>query len=133
MEPLVCLLIDDDHEDHEIFNIALSQTKLPVSLYAISNPTEAIEQLNKNIIQPDVIFIDVNMPKIGAVECISRIKAFENLKEITLIAISTFASESDRNELSKLGVRFITKPSRIDHYESILADILSEKLALHKN
>jgi DNA-binding response OmpR family regulator len=128
MEPVLCLLIDDDQEDHEIFNIAIQQANLPVECITMSDPDKALETLNEGIIRPEYIFVDVNMPKKGAKECIQRILEMEFQKNARLIAISTFSNEKEVTELQKMGAKYIKKPSRIDHYEAILLNIFAEKL-----
>jgi len=127
--PLICLLIDDDQEDHEIFQLALEQTSLPVECIMMNNADEALNLLSEKRMKPDFIFIDVHMPKTGAKECITQIKKINELNETTLIAISTFAMKKQIEELKELGAsRFITKPSNIEHLEEILFDCFSAKL-----
>jgi CheY-like chemotaxis protein len=123
-----CLLIDDDKDDQDIFLMALEEVNNSIDCALANNAKGALEMLHKQYV-PDIIFIDLNMPKINGKTCLLEIKKMPHLKDVPICIYSTSANERDKKETTDLGaVAFITKPSSIDE----LASILSEIFVTHK-
>ena len=68
----IILLIDDDEDEHEIFLSALKNTDRTFDFISADSCETALDILNK--LEPDYIFIDVNMPRINGMICLERIK-----------------------------------------------------------
>lgn len=128
-EPLICLLIDDDHDDSEMFQLAIERTKIPVDCIVANSAIQALKLLKDDEeMIPDFIFVDLNMPLMNGRECIHELKKMRKLKECTIIVYSTSSNKQEIKEMLELGAaRFITKPSDI----TILQNALVESL-LHK-
>jgi CheY-like chemotaxis protein len=133
MKALNCLLIDDDAEDLEIFELAINQTGVPVQLHCAKSLEEALPALSLPDKSPDIVFLDVNMPRERAAECIRKIKSLLVSKNPQYVALSTHASERDIAELKALGASYLVKPSTIEHYEAQLLNILSSKMSVQNN
>lgn len=118
------LLIDDDKDDQEIFLSALEQVTASVSVHTISNAHEALDSLLTGQLQPDLIFLDLNMPVMNGLEFLAEIKK-GILSHIPVAILSTSAHRPTMEAVSRLGAhRFITKPDRFDELISILRSIL---------
>lgn len=129
-DPKICFLIDDDPDEHEIFEIALKGVSMPVQLCTATNASEILERLTlgKAII-PDYIFLDLNMPLMDGKQFLSEIKKHPVLKKIPVIIYSTSFEEKDIEETKKLGaVAYITKPARIHTLTKALSDFFVDTL-----
>src|SRR5690606_30481200 len=74
MKTLVCLLIDDDAEEAEIFHYALEEFSSSVKCVSASSGKEAIAYLTKHPGVVDYIFLDMNMPRMSGLECLTQLK-----------------------------------------------------------
>ena len=122
---LTFLLIDDDEDDRELFQIALNELEKPVKYTGCDNCSKALEMLEKCIITPDYIFLDLNMPQMGGKQCLAKLKENAKLLHIPVIIFSTSGDPRDIEETRKLGaIDFITKPSRTSELTKILENFI---------
>jgi response regulator RpfG family c-di-GMP phosphodiesterase len=120
-----CVLIDDDLDDQEIFCLALNNINgFAVTCFCYTHCIEAIEKLSDpGFPSPHIVFVDMNMPLMDGVECITELKKMEHLKNVPLILYSTFADPSKIELVKVIGAtEFIEKPTDID--------LLTERLSL---
>jgi CheY-like chemotaxis protein len=117
-QPLNILLADDDKDDRLFFEKALAEIPIATHLTTVNDGEELMDYLEKNIDNlPDVIFLDLNMPRKNGYESLVEISENENLKDIAVVILST-SFPQDRNyelgtirHLFKLKARvFIRKP-----------------------
>ncbi|PBQ32897.1 response regulator [Sphingobacteriaceae bacterium] len=126
MQYQTILLIDDDVEDQEIFTNALSKVSDLVQCVCFTNARTALEKLKAKELNPDIIFLDLNMPIMNGREFLTLLKNTEALKEIPVIIFSTSASPTTIKETRDLGAKdFITKPNRFDQLVEILKPIIN--------
>jgi len=120
------LLIDDDLEDQEIFNSALDEVSEELQCTALTNAKEALDQLNRKELTPDVIFLDLNMPLMTGQEFLKEIKRVDHLQSIPVIIFTTSSNAATIEQTKVLGASdFITKPSKFDLLVTILRTILN--------
>ena len=120
------LLVDDDTEDQEIFTTALEMVAENVQCTAFSNAKEALNQLVAGTLNPDVIFLDLNMPVMSGQEFLVRIKKQERVCDIPVIIFSTSSNQNTIKLMRELGaVDFVTKPSRFDKLVDLLKPIIN--------
>lgn len=120
------LLIDDDEDDQEIFLTAVSAVSAQVVCTAMSNAAEALKKLAKKDIDPDVIFLDLNMPVMNGHQFLEEIKKDVTLKNIPVIIFSTSSHPGTIQSTKKLGAHdFITKPGLYDELVTILKPLLT--------
>ncbi len=121
-----CLLIDDDVDDHEIFSMALEDAGLSVELISEYSAPAALDRLCSAARLPDIIFLDLNMPKIGGKQCLAEIRKKEHLKAIPVVIYSTSADIRDLIETKELGATaYVVKSSKLDDLIAALSDCLS--------
>ncbi|MFB9079260.1 response regulator [Flavobacterium procerum] len=115
------LQIDDDFDDCELFMEALEEVS-NATYTSICNPVEALRKLIQKEIQPDVIFLDLNMPIMSGLEFLTEIKKEENLKEIPVIIFSTSQLDDIIREAKSYGAHdFISKPNNFSDLKKILS------------
>ncbi len=108
--PKSILLVEDDLDDQEFFIEAISQIE-NVNMYAVANNgKEALDKLENPTIYPDMIFMDINMPMMNGLECLTEIIKNPRISNIPVVILSTGLSE--KNLVYHMGARaFIEKPS----------------------
>lgn len=114
MKQIHSILIVDD--DRDMFCEAVGKVSaITKCLHAISG-LEALDILKKNTISlPDIIFLDLNMPKLNGKECLSELKKLEGINQIPVFIYSTSNLKEDKEETKNLGASgFIHKPTNFD-------------------
>lgn len=102
-------LVEDDLDDQEFFVEALNEIENTFLCGIANNGREALMRL-KDDLMPDLIFMDIHMPDMNGIECLSRIAQSDQLKDIPVIMLSTAIPEIGK--VQSLGARgFIEKPS----------------------
>ncbi|TPG36213.1 response regulator [Flavobacterium pectinovorum] len=114
------LQIDDDSDDCELFMEALEA--ISTALYtSINNPLEALRKLIEKEIQPDIIFLDLNMPIMSGMELLRELKKKDFLKNIPVIIFSTSELDEIKREAKDRGAfDFISKPNNFNELKVIL-------------
>ncbi|MES2328843.1 MAG: response regulator [Bacteroidota bacterium] len=117
------LLIDDDPDELEIFIDALRAKGLELKCSAVYSAKEAFEFLN--LMVPDYIVLDYQMPKINGLECLVDIKAAKQLAHIPVIMYSSTMEEDDIETAMILGAKgCIKKPFDMRTLASLLKPFL---------
>jgi CheY-like chemotaxis protein len=121
------LIADDDPDDIEMFIEALQEIDNNICCVSAGNGYDALQLLNVvNMPKPDVIFLDLNMPKLNGRQCLVKLKQQERLADIPVIIFTTSKLDDDNEEMRRLGaVDFITKPSRFGDLVQLLANLLT--------
>jgi CheY-like chemotaxis protein len=118
------LLVDDDMDDQEIFLTAVSQLSDMVDCTALSDATDALHKLGTGDIEPDVIFLDLNMPVMNGQQFLTAIKKNTTLSAIPVIIFSTSSDPATIALTRQLGASdFITKPSTFDALVAALSPL----------
>ena len=125
------LLVDDDSDDTSLFREVLEEVNPSIIFNAAEDGQEAIQFLKNESSLPDVIFLDLNMPRMGGKECLVQIKNDEKLHKIPVIMYTTSSQSKDIEETMQKGaICFITKPTNIKELKSILSSIAG---SVHNN
>jgi CheY-like chemotaxis protein len=129
MNPIICLLIDDDSEESEIFQYALEEMDITVKCVTAKGGKEALSYLNSNAPAPDFIFLDLNMPKMNGKECLEAIRTIPKLDEVPTILYSNSFTIEQQQELTDMGASgFITKTCSVfDLYHKLANFFKSDK------
>jgi CheY-like chemotaxis protein len=116
------LLADDDLDDRQFFCLALEALTIPTKLTTVENGENLMAYLSENISQlPDVIFLDINMPRKNGIECLSEIKQNEKLKDLPVIMFSTSKSIDKIGLVFKKGADvYIHKPSEFSQLKQVI-------------
>jgi len=126
MNTLKCFLIDDEPAAHRLFKIAVQQTGLTVQCYEYFSGIEALAQLKGSIYPiPDIIFLDVSMPRMNGLDFLKEIKAIDRLKHIPVCMFSVDDFSVTENEARRLGAAdYILKLSNPDLQAQVLKSVL---------
>ena len=120
--PLYILLADDDRDDAELFQDVLDELPLSTRLETVFSGDQLMVWLKENISEiPDVLFLDLNMPRKTGFECLSEIKQDETLKHLPVIIFSTSIDKEIVNILYKNGAHYyIRKPNEYSKLKEVI-------------
>jgi two-component system, response regulator len=118
--PLTILLADDDAEDRELIGDALESARLLGEMRCVVDGQELMDYLRRegpyadptrDAPRPDIILLDLNMPRKDGLEALTEIRADERLRQIPVVVLTTSKDAEDVVRSYDLGVNsFITKP-----------------------
>ena len=119
------LLIDDDEDDQILFVDAVKGIDGTMLFEIGNNGLEALALLRNAQKLPDMIFLDLNMPKMNGYEVLTELANDVVLKAIPVVIYTTSSSQADQLRTQEMGAHyFLTKPSNLLHFESELTKIL---------
>lgn len=113
MKKNTILLVEDDELDIISVQRTLQKLDTEYELYTAYNGKEALAMLTdpQNAIHPDVILLDLNMPKMNGIEFLRTIRNNPLLKEIKVFIMTTSAEAIDRTTTEEIGISgYIIKP-----------------------
>lgn len=117
MKRLKILLVEDNPDDVLITQRTLKKGNLKDELFVVKDGEEALEFLNKRgahqeAPKPDLIFLDLNLPKVSGLEVLGKIKQNEQLRRIPVIVLTMSKREEDRIRAYDSGASsYIQKPA----------------------
>ncbi len=123
------LSVEDNPGDVRLIQEALRNGKVGNGLRVVKDGVEALMFLHRkgkfaNVPRPDLILLDLNLPKKGGREVLAEIKADKQLRHIPVVILST--SQADEDILKTYGLRancYITKPVELDDFMTVLKSI----------
>jgi CheY-like chemotaxis protein len=126
--PLNILLADDDADDRSFFENALKEIPIHTLLTTVNDGEQLMDYLSKTSEQlPDVLFLDLSMPRKGGFECLTEMKDNIKLKEIPVVMFSTSYTQDFNYELGMIGVLYkigvqdyIRKPGTIAQLKELI-------------
>ncbi len=130
--PLKILLADDDIDDCFFFDKALKEIPIASFLTTVNDGEQLMDYLTENIEHPpDILFLDLSMPRKTGFECLIEIKENEKLKNISVVVFTTSFGrgldfeQSLINTLTKIGaLEYIRKPSDFEELKNIIHNAL---------
>lgn len=129
MEPIEILLVEDSPGDIRLTKEALRSSKLRNNLSVVEDGVEALEFLRRegrysDVLRPDIILLDLNLPRKDGREVLEEIKRDENLKRIPVVILTTSNSEHDILASYNLYANcYITKPVDLEQFMTIVKNI----------
>ena len=125
------LIIDDDLDDQVLLIEALRDWDAAINLQTATNGHHALELLLNSLHDlPNLIFLDLNMPRMNGIQFLHEIKKREQLRDLPVIIYSTSSDQKDMAETARLGAEhFITKPTGLSELKLRLRSVLSHEWA----
>ena len=127
--PIEVLLVEDNPGDAQLTRIALEDSKISIHLNVVEDGVEAMAFLRKQdkyvkAAHPDIVLLDLNLPRKDGREVLAEIKADENLKRIPVVILTTSQAEEDILKAYNLCANcYITKPVDFDQFVKIVQSI----------
>ncbi|MEL7668933.1 response regulator [Methanobacterium sp.] len=125
------LLVEDSESDARLVKEFLKEADIDHVLYVVDDGVEALEFMNTHCKAatnycPDIVMLDLNLPRMGGIEVLKEMKKDDTLKRIPVIVLTTSTSEEDVQECyGNYANCYIVKPSNLADFENIM-DTLKE-------
>ncbi|MEN3950897.1 response regulator [Iodidimonas sp. SYSU 1G8] len=126
MKPVKVLLVEDNDADVDLTRETFEASRLNVDLTVASDGVEAIEILTRRGVgggdgRPDLILLDLNLPKVDGRQVLVAIKDDFDLKKIPVVVLTSSDAESDVLASYQLGANcFITKPGDLKAFQNVV-------------
>jgi len=127
------LLVEDNPADVKITQRALRESGLPVDLIVVRDGQEAVDYLfrqgshadgstsSSTWRKPDLILLDVNLPKMNGREVLERIRANPHLKTVPVVVLTTSSRVEDVQQMYAAGANtYIEKPQDFSRFVAVL-------------
>lgn len=127
--PIDILLVEDNPGDARLAIEALKESKLKNNLFHVEDGMEAMDYLFKkgkylNAVRPDLILLDLNLPKKDGREVLKEIKQDEYLKRIPVVILTISKAEEDILRTYNLHANcYVTKPLDLDQFMKVVKSI----------
>lgn len=124
------VLADDDSDDRDLFREAMGLVSDSVQLAMVKDGEELMELLTNCPRDPDMIFLDLNMPRKNGKECLQAISNNDKWRGIPVVIYTTSINPRDVEECRKKGARnFIRKPNSFEELKTLLRNFLNDDLS----
>ena len=123
------LLVEDSPADVRLTREALKEEKMRVNLQVVGDGVEAMQFLRREgkfaaAVQPDLILLDLNLPKKDGREVLKEIKSDESLKKIPVVILTMSKAEEDVLKTYDLHANcYITKPLDLEQFSKVVKSI----------
>lgn len=121
------ILADDDGDDRLFFTDAFDELKINTKVQTYNDGAALMDYLNdEDSILPEILFLDLNMPKKNGIECLQEIKSNPKFSNIAVAIYSTSSSEEHIEETFVSGANiYIKKPSDFNMLKKVLSDVVT--------
>jgi DNA-binding response OmpR family regulator len=118
------LLAEDNLPDALLVREAIRMEDLPLDVHVAPDGERAIEfltkaELDSDAPRPDLMLLDLNLPKIDGFDVLRKIRASETYRDLPVMIISSSDSPSDRSEGGRLGAGYFRKPPNYEEFLKI--------------
>ncbi len=130
-EHIEILMVEDDPDDADLTQELLEEAKVFVNINVIEDGVKAMSYLRRKgayqqAVRPDLILLDLNLPRKDGREVLQEIKEDSELKSIPIIILTTSDADKDRLKSYDLGANsFVTKPIGLTQFAQIVKSIES--------
>lgn len=128
MQSLRILLVEDSPSDVRLIREALKQTPLEVQITHARDGVEAMEYLHQSEVglvnRPDIILLDLDLPRKNGREVLTEVKAAPDLKQIPVLIMTSSKADEDIQQAYTLNANcYITKPANLQDYLDVVRSI----------
>lgn len=120
------LLVEDDPQDVEITKEVMDLSKVKLKVNVVGNGAEALAYLRredpyKDSTRPDLILLDLNMPKMNGREFLEEMKKDQSLRLIPVVILTTSEADEDIVKTYEMGAScYVTKPVGLDQFQKVV-------------
>ena len=123
------LLVEDDPGDVELTREGLAAGKVLVNLHTVDDGLKALRYLRReepyvNAVRPDIILLDLNLPRMDGSQTLKEIKADERLRSIPVVVLTTSEEDTDILKSYDQGAScYISKPVGFDNFMKVVRSL----------
>ncbi len=121
------VLADDDTDDQMFFEMALREVNKDAVLNTYKNGVELMKALERpGADLPDIIFLDLNMPRKNGLQCLEEIRQHEDLRAVTVVMLTTSLNQMDiYRAYDKGACLFANKPSELSKWTELIHKVFT--------
>ena len=120
MKPIELLLVEDGAGDILLMKQALARESTPISIHVAVDGKQAMEMLAARPFQPDLVILDLNLPKISGLSLLERFHP-----DVPVIVFTSSTNPRDRERCLELGAKeCVLKPTDLDDYRHVVSQIV---------
>ena len=128
MKFLKILLVEDSPSDVRLIRETLKETPVPVQITVAQDGVEAMEYLRStelgNSVRPDLVLLDLNLPRKNGREVLAEVKSSPGLKQIPVLVMTSSRADEDIAQAYSLNANcYITKPGDLQEYINVVRAI----------
>lgn len=138
LDPIEILLVEDSPSDVRLTQEALRDSKLHINLNVAEDGEEALDYLYRRgrfegVVRPDLILLDLNLPRLDGREVLAKIKEDGSLRKIPVVVLTTSESPDDVESVYDLHANcYVRKPLDLDQFIKVVRSIESFWLTIVK-
>jgi two-component system response regulator len=128
-DPIEILLVEDNPGDARLAREALQESTIKYNLYLADDGEKALDFLFKrgeyySVPQPDLVLLDLNLPKISGLQVLAELKSDDRLRKIPVVILSISQSEKDIEESYNLNANcYVNKPLDLNEFIQVFERI----------
>lgn len=136
--PIEILLVEDNPADVRLTREALKDAKVSNVMHVVEDGVEALDFLkqqgkHEGAPRPDLVLLDLNLPRKDGREVLAEVKADDGLKRIPVVVLTTSTAEQDVLKSYNLHANcYVTKPVELDQFVKVVRSIEDFWLAIVK-
>jgi CheY-like chemotaxis protein len=120
MRPVEVLVVEDNAGDILLMKQALARESFPISIRVALDGKQAVQMLATRDFQPDLVILDLNLPKLGGLSVLECTSPY-----VPVVVFTSSSSSADRSAAFELGVvEYVEKPSDLGEYTSAVVQIV---------
>lgn len=130
IKPFQILLVEDEPADAHLVRISLRESRVYSQLHHVRDGVEALDFLRRegegfeDAPVPDLILLDLNMPRMNGLEFLAEVKKEENLRQIPVVILTTSSVERDVTASYHTGASgYIVKPMDMDQFSAAIRQL----------
>ena len=128
MTPIEILLVEDNAGDTVLIRQTLADYPIPVRLHIARDGEQALLMLGSSAFKPDLIILDLNIPRISGTSLLTRWDAGET----PVVVFSSSLNDVERKHVLELGAReFVPKPTDLQEFTRAIFDIVEKWAPRH--
>jgi CheY-like chemotaxis protein len=130
-QPIKVLLVEDNPGDADLTRETLEDGKLLLKITVVSDGAQALDFLLRrppfrNVWTPDLILLDLNLPKLSGREVLAEIQKHPQLRVIPVVVLTSSDSEQDISKSYEMGANcYVTKPVGLEAFQAIVRSVES--------
>ncbi len=125
MRILKILFADNDKDDCMLFKDAVQELSVSAEILNVYDGEQLMYALNNATILPDILFLDLNMPRKNGFECLIEIKLLSKYDQLPIIIFSTSYEQNMVNLLYKNGASYyIRKPAEFSELKKVIHEVV---------
>ncbi|SDX28406.1 response regulator receiver protein [Lutibacter oricola] len=125
LKKLKILLVEDDIIEVMRFKRTVAKLGQPHELKEANNGEEALKVLNEKTFLPNIILLDLNMPKLNGFEVLEIVKSDDRLRYIPVVILTTSSNKNDEIECYNKGAAgYLVKPLKLNDYAKLIENVL---------